>query len=245
MSEKHQMTFFEHLSELRKRLFIIAVTVILFASIGYYFVDPLVEILKRPARDLDFVYLTPPELFLTYVKIAVVAGIAASVPIILLQIWLFVRPGLKKSELTALAFTVIFGTICFATGGFFSYQIILPITLDFFLKYSTPEITAMFSFGNYVGFITSIMIAFGISFELPVVVVILTRVGLVNAKMLHKISKYILLVIIILAAMLTPPDVVSQILLAGPMFFLYELSVLLSLIFEKRKKRRDANAEVS
>jgi sec-independent protein translocase protein TatC len=111
--------------------------------------------------------------------------------------------------------------------------------MDFFIKYSSPEITAMFSFGSYIGFINSIMLAFGVAFELPIVVVILSRVGLVNSRMLHKASKFVFLAIIVLAAMLTPPDVISQLLLTGPMFLLYELSVLLARIFEGRRKRAE------
>ena len=243
MTTKLEMSFFEHLSELRKRLFYIVFTIIAFSSAAYYFIDPLVELLKRPANDMDFVYLTPPELFLAYLKISVVAGIAASVPVILLQVWLFVKPGLQKKELAALAFIIIFGTIFFLTGIFFSYVVILPITLDFFLKYATPDIEAMFSFGSYVGFISSIMLAFGLAFELPIVVLILARVGLVNHTMLHKASKFVFLAIFILAAMLTPPDVISQLLLTGPMFLLYELSVLLARLFEKRDKASEDDEE--
>ncbi|WP_026295010.1 twin-arginine translocase subunit TatC [Sediminispirochaeta bajacaliforniensis] len=243
MSNDLRMTFFEHLSELRKRLFYIAISIVLFSGIGYYFVDPAVEVLKKPVQGLTFVYLTPPELFLAYIKISVTMGIMASVPVILFQIWRFVKPGLEKGEVAALGFTIIFGTIFFITGAFFSYRIILPITMTFFLKYSTPEITAMFSFGNYIGFISSILIAFGVAFELPIVVVILARVGLVNHKKLQQAAKYILLGIVVMAAILTPPDVVSQILLAGPMFVLYELSVLLAMIFEKRKQKEETLAE--
>lgn len=237
MKKEKEMTFFEHLGELRGRLMVIAISVVVFSGVSFYFIDPIVEIFKRPASELNFVYLTPPELFLAYIKISLVIGIIASLPVILLEIWLFVKPGLQKSERLALFFTILFGTICFAGGVLFSYTVILPITLDFFLKYSTPEITAMFSFGNYVGFITTIMLAFGAAFELPIVVVILARVGIVNYKILQKVSKYVFLIIIVLAALLTPPDIISQLLLAGPMFLLFEISVLLARIFGKRKER--------
>ena len=234
--EDQKFTLVEHLGELRKRLMIIAVVVIVSTLVSYNYVNYIIEYVISPAKGLEFVYLTPPELFLAYVKLALIVGIAVTSPITISQIWFFVRPGLDKSEKRYIILALISGYFFFITGVTFAYKVILPITLNFFVKLKLDGIEPMFSFGSYVSFINSILLAFGLVFEMPIVVVLLTKLNIITANTLKKNRKIFVLLIVIVAALLTPPDVVSQMLLAAPMLVLFELSVILSTIVGKKAK---------
>jgi sec-independent protein translocase protein TatC len=230
------LSYAEHLSELRRRLLVSALAVVAASVAAYSFRDALVDLVRRPVADVPFVFLDPPELFLANIKIAVLAGLVIAAPFIFFQIWMFVRPGLKTGERITVGLAILFGTLFFAAGALFGYLVVLPMTLRFFLQYETGAIRASLSFGRYVGFLTSLLLAFGIAFELPMLVLVLARLGIVDARRLARWRKYALLAILIVAAILTPPDVVSQLLLAGPMLVLYEIS-----IFVARLARRPAD----
>ncbi len=231
-----RMTFIEHLDELRKRLIIVFVSFLAGATLSYVFIEQIVQYLLAPTHGVDFVYLAPPELFLAYLRLSLVLGIVITLPITLLQIWHFIRPALNRAEKLATEFVLLGGTVFFAAGAYFAYRVILPLTLRFFLQYATSSIQPMFSFGGYVGFVLSILLAFGVAFEMPIVIVILARIGLVTPSMLRGARKPMLIILVVLSAILTPPDVISQLLLAGPMMALYELSVVLARIFGRREQ---------
>ena len=232
--EDQKFTLVEHLGDLRKRLIIVAVVIIISTLACYNYINYIIDYVIRPAKGLDFIYLTPPELFLAYVKLALIAGIAITSPITISQIWFFVRPGLDKAEKRYILLALISGALFFATGVTFAYRVILPVTLNFFVKLKLDGIEPMFSFGSYVGFINSILLAFGLVFEMPIVVVLLTKLNIITANTLKKNRKIFVLIIVVVAALLTPPDVVSQLLLAVPMLVLFELSVILSTIVGKK-----------
>lgn len=234
------MPFLAHLAELRKRLLLALAALAAATTASFSFTETLAEYMMHPVAGLSFVYLSPPELFLAYVRIAVLAGLVISSPIILFQIWVFVRPGLLKRERRAVLAGLFAGAVFFAAGAAFSFFVILPFTLRFFLQYATERIEAVFSFGEYVGFVTSLVLSFGIAFELPVLTAILAALGVVTGSALAKARRYAVLLVFILAAILTPPDVVSQILLALPMLFLFELSVIVARRIERRVERRRA-----
>lgn len=231
-----QMTFVEHLTELRKRLIIVSLSVLAGGSACFVFVESIVTHLLALAPAADMVYLAPPELFLAYLRISLILGIVITAPITLSQIWYFVRPALTRREKVTVAAILLGGSFFFAAGAIFAFHVILPLTMRFFLQYATPSIQPVFSFGGYVGFVISILVAFGIAFELPIVVTILARVQLVTPPMLRAARKYVLVALVILSAVLTPPDVVSQLLLAGPMVALYELSILFARIVSPRSQ---------
>lgn len=235
--EDKQLTLVEHLSELRKRVIIIFIAIILGAGISYKYIDTIIEYMVKPAKKLEFIYLSPPELFLAYIKIAIIAGIIISSPIILMQIWLFIKPGLKRNERKYLLFSLYMGIIFFLIGCTFAYLTIIPITIEFFTQVSVEQIAPLFSFDSYLSFVSSLLFSFGLVFELPLLIVLLTQLNLITAETLKKYRKIVILVIFILAAILTPPDVVSQVLLALPMLFLYELSIWISAWMGRRKKR--------
>ncbi|TVQ35353.1 MAG: twin-arginine translocase subunit TatC [Spirochaetaceae bacterium] len=230
------MTFVEHLTELRRRLLTVFLSVLAGAIVCYLFIEEIVAILLVPTHGVEFVYLAPPELFLAYLRLSLVLGIVITLPISLMQLWLFARPALTKAEKRAARFVLWGGTLFFAAGVYFAYTVILPLTMRFFLQYATQAIQPMFSFGGYVGFVLSILLAFGIAFEMPMVIVILTAIGLITPALLRSARRPVIVVLVVVAAFLTPPDVVSQLLLAGPMLLLYELSVLLSRLTVRRRE---------
>jgi sec-independent protein translocase protein TatC len=246
MSDAHK-TFTEHLSELRKRL-LIAIAAILAASFGAFgFAGQLAEFVLRPVSELRFVYLSPPELFMSYVKLSLIAGITVASPIVLYQVWAFVKPALSRRERRSIAVSLVFGALFFAAGAAFAFSVIVPFTIKFFLSYSTPSVQALFSIKEYFDFIASLALAFGAAFELPMACTALGALGVLTAKTLAKSRRIAILGIFIAAAILTPPDVVSQILLALPMLGLYELSHLILRVMDARRSRRakleEADAE--
>ncbi len=228
------LTYAEHLGELRRRLLLSALAVVATSAAAYAFRGTLVDLARRPVADVPFVFLDPPELFLANVRIAVAAGVVAAAPFVFFQAWMFVRPGLKRGERLVVGFAIVSGSLFFAAGALFGYLVVLPMTLRFFLQYETGAIRASLSFGRYVGFLTSLLLAFGAAFELPLLVLVLARLGIVDAAQLARSRKYAVLAILVVAAVLTPPDVVSQVLLAGPMLVLYEISILLARLARRR-----------
>ncbi|GAA0725644.1 twin-arginine translocase subunit TatC [Clostridium malenominatum] len=233
---ENKLTLIEHLSELRKRLFIIILSLIITSSGSYYYVEKLVKELVKYTNYLDFVYLTPSELFLTYIKISLVMGIVISSPILLRQIWLFLKPGLTKRERRYITLSLLGGVLFFAAGVIFAYLLVIPVTIKFFTGFTLEGITPTISFRSYVDFICSLLLAFGLVFEMPILSVLLTKFGLINSIMLRKNRKMVILVIFVVAAIITPPDVISQLLLAMPMMILFEISIWLSKIVGRKKE---------
>lgn len=234
--EDKQLTVMEHFSELRRRLTIIAVAVILGTILSYNYIDVLIDIIIKPSQGLDFIYLSPPELFMAYIKISLLVGFTITSPITLIQIWLFVKPGLKVKERRYLLFSLLMGVVFFLVGAVFSYFVIIPITINFFVQVQVDQISPLFSFENYISFILSLLLSFGLVFELPLLISLLSMLNLVTTNTLKKYRKIVTLVIFIVAAVLTPPDILSQTLMAVPMIFLYELSILIANSIEKTKK---------
>jgi sec-independent protein translocase protein TatC len=236
--EERKLTYTEHLSELRRRIILSVVAVVGCAIAAFSLKDHVLEAIRRPVADLTMVFLTPAELFMAYVKISIMAGLMVAAPFIFFQVWMFVRPGLTRKERVGAAAAIVSGSLFFVVGALFGYLVMLPMTMHFFLQYQTATIRASISFGAYVGFLTSVLVSFGVAFELPLLLVLLTRLRIVNHMLLAKSRKYALLIILVAAAVLTPgPDIVSQIMLAAPMLVLYELSILGSRLF--RVKPRD------
>jgi sec-independent protein translocase protein TatC len=236
VSEKN-LTLVGHLGELRKRLTIIAVAFIVASGVSYTYIQLIIDDILKPGSKLSFIYVAPAELLLAYVKLSIIAGITIASPIIFWQVWAFVKPGLKKSEKRAIITSLIGGTVFFVMGVIFAYKIIAPFTLEFFYNLRTEDINPMISIGSYVGFLTTILLSFGIIFETPIIIILLTRLGIIEPKFLKKNRKYIILLVFVIAAIITPPDVISQILLAGPMILLFELGVLVSTLTFKKKSK--------
>ncbi|MFW5649699.1 MAG: twin-arginine translocase subunit TatC [Candidatus Alkaliphilus sp. MAG34] len=239
-----RLTLTEHLGELRKRVIISFIAVIVCAFAAYRYIDKIVDIITKPAGEMKFIYLSPPELFMAYIKISLVLGLIIASPIVLFQIWGFIKPGLKVKEKKYVVLALSMGTIFLLMGVIFAYYIIVPMTIKFFTGVTVDKITPSFSFANYISFVSSLLLSFGLVFELPLLIILLTQLGLVAPKTLKKYRKFVILIIFVVSAILTPPDVVSQVLMAIPMTLLYEFSIIVStIIYRKKKKEKVAQDE--
>ncbi|MDD5439949.1 MAG: twin-arginine translocase subunit TatC [Candidatus Omnitrophica bacterium] len=220
------MSLLEHLEELRRRIILCLIIVILATVAAYLVSGRLIAFLLRPIGNV--VFTSPDEAFLAYINVSLFAGLVMSCPFILYHIWRFAAGGLRVVEKS---YVFIFGPlslVLFAVGALFGYFVIVPIGIRFLLSFAGASITPMISIGKYLAFTCSLTLAFGITFELPLAILFLTKLGLVTPRFLAKKRRYAILVIFIVSAILTPPDVMSQFLMAGPLVVLYELSILLS-----------------
>ncbi|HHT68948.1 MAG TPA: twin-arginine translocase subunit TatC [Firmicutes bacterium] len=227
------MTLVDHLAELRRRIIVIISTLVLGVIVGFYYSPSIVDYVMRIPGELVFLY--PGEAFIVHLTVALVFGIVVDLPIILYQVVRFLVPGLREKEVRALFLGLPFSLGMFALGIVFAYKGILPLAYRFFMGFGTEHLAPLISIGNYVSFVLGLIVPFGIVFQLPLIVLLLAGVGILHPHTLVRYRKYIILVIVILAAVLTPPDVVSQMLMAIPMVLLYELSILLCrIVFRKR-----------
>ena len=233
MDEARELSLVGHLSELRKRLIIIAVAVIVGTCISYYYVDLLLEILLKPAGKLY--YMRPTEAFFTYMKVSVVGGLVIAAPIILHQGWLFVKPALtvREKQLSNWILPVAIG-LC-GIGIVFSYFLVLPAAVKFFMGFATDELQPMFSIGQYMDFVLSFVLPFGFIFELPLILIILGYFNLITSRFLKTKRKIFILISFIIGAVISPtPDMFSQTMIALPMILLYETSLFVLAKIMKR-----------
>jgi sec-independent protein translocase protein TatC len=237
------MSYLGHLAELRKRLFRSVAVLIVTSSGAFYWVEIFADFLLVPAGNLDFIYLSPPDLFMTYVKLSLSVGLVISLPIILLEIWMFISPALTKVEKRSIFFSLCAGSLLFLLGASFAYYIIIPFTIKFFLGYESARITPMLSITEYFRFLFNLGLSFGAAFELPILSGLLGALGILKAEILIQARRIAILLIFIAAAIITPPDIISQVLLALPMLGLYEISILI-LKYQGRKRRKRAEKEL-
>lgn len=245
MEDESRMSFFDHLEELRIRL-IRGVTAILIGFVAcIYFGEKLFELLASPlARllpgDNTLVFTGLADPFFMHLKVAFVAGVFLTIPYVLYQVWRFIAPGLHDSEAKlALPFVVI-ATALFYIGAMFAYVLVFPTVFKFFLSYQNPELKPMISIKDYVSLVMKLMLGFGAIFETPVIIVFLGLLGVVDTNLLRRSRRYFIVGGFIIAAILTPPDVVSQIMMAVPLILLFELSIRVLGVIEKRRKKREA-----
>jgi sec-independent protein translocase protein TatC len=182
----------------------------------------------------SLIFTSVSEAFFTYMKVAFIAGLILTSPFILYQIWAFVAPGLYQKEKRYAIPFILGGSFFFAMGILFGYFVAMPTVFRFLLGYATDFIKPMPSMKEYLSFSIKFLLIFGLVFEFPVVLVLLAKIGVINAKMLARQRKYAILLIFIFAAVMTPPDIISQVLMALPLIGLYELSILLSKLFGKK-----------
>lgn len=237
-AEVNKQTIVEHLDDLRKRLIYSILWLVGFTILSYNYSDVVVRDMVNKAPNMNFVFIAPAELFMAYIKIALICAVALSLPFILYNVWMFLSPGLEKNEKRVILIALFSGGILFILGALFGYMVTLPLSLRFFGEFSIDEVQAMISFNNYLSFASTLVLAFGIVFELPILMVLLVQFNIIKTSLLKKSRKVMVLVIFTLAAILTPPDVVSQTLLAIPMLILYEIGIFFSNIAEKRKLKK-------
>ena len=250
MDEESKLPFTAHLEELRKRLIVCFVAVGIGFVISYGFkeylfqilVHPLVKVMK-PGESLIFTGL--PEAFFTYLKVAFLAGLMLAAPVIIYEFWMFVAPGLYDKEKRLMLPIVFLSTFFFIGGTLFGYFLVFPWGFKFFLGFASDTIRPMPSMKEYLGFSAKLLLAFGLVFELPLVITFLARLGVVSVDFLKKNRKYAILIFFVGAAILTPPDVVTQVMMALPLMLLYEISIIGARIFGKKKMDENTAAEES
>jgi sec-independent protein translocase protein TatC len=246
MDDQDKIPFTSHLEELRKRLIFCFIAVGIGFVLSYGFKEKLFQILTRPLISVmqtgdKLIFTGLPEAFFTYLKVAFLSGIILAAPVIFYQFWMFVAPGLYKKEKRFMVPIVFLSTFFFVGGAFFGYFIVFPYGFKFFLGFASEIIQPLPSMREYLGFASKLLLAFGLVFELPLIITFLARLGMVSVSFLKKNRKYALLLFFAGAAILTPPDVVTQIMMALPLMLLYEISIIGAKIFGKKKSEEDDN----
>ncbi len=247
--EEEKMSLVSHLEELKTRLIRILIVVGIGFGVCYLFKDWSFRVITKPLVDVmpaqsSMIFTGLPEAFFIHMEIAFFASLLLTAPYTLFEIWRFVSPGLYKDEKRYVLPFIFFSSLLFGSGVLFGYFIALPPAFAFFVSFSTDFLKPMISFKEYLGLTLKFLLAFGLSFEMPVFIFFLAKLGIVNAKMLAKQRRYAILIIFIAAAILTPsPDAISQFLMAIPLIFLYEVSIFVAR-FARRKKPALEETEV-
>lgn len=252
--EDARLPITEHLSELRKRISVSLASILVFFLIAFNYSRELFDVLTFPLRSelklsvsepylniiskpsISLVFLAPAEAFWMHMKVAFIAAVIFSIPLLFYQLWLFISPGLLPKERRYVLPFVFSATSLFAVGSLFCFLVVLPFAMTFLLGYRTDNLTPMISVGSYIDFCMKFILAFGAIFELPLIIIFLTRFGIVAPETFAKNRKYAVLMAFIIAAVLTPtPDAFNQTLMAVPIIILYEAGILLSRMIRRRR----------
>ena len=245
-----RMPLTSHLEELRRKLMISGATWLVAFLACYAYSEPLFDLIAGPVRQAlpegtSLVFITATEPFFTYLKIGALAGLLVALPVIFWQLWSFIAPGLYQHEKRYVIPFVLASTLCFACGTYFGFQFVFPMAFKVLIEFGTGsgELNAMLSMGSYLSLSSKLLLAFGLVFELPVVIFFLARLGVVDHKMLSRNRKFALLAAFLTGAMLTPPDVFSQTALALPFIVLYEVGIIVARLFGKKREELEEEEE--
>ncbi|MBP3398223.1 MAG: twin-arginine translocase subunit TatC [Erysipelotrichaceae bacterium] len=236
------MSLTDHLKELRNRIIVCVAVLIVGFVVFLSQASVIVDMLTQMGIDngYQFVYLSPQELMIQHIGISGMCAIVITVPVLAYECYAFMSPGLKKNENQFFMAAMIFGIICFVLGVLFAHKIAMPFMLNFLYKFNTTDyITAQISIESYLSFVMTVYIIFGIVFEMPVISGALTQFGLLNPEWLVKGRSVAIVAIFFVAAVITPPDIVSQIMTAIPMVALYQVSIIICKFIYKFKKKKD------
>lgn len=220
------MTLIAHLTELRSRLIKSLIAVAVGSVVGYCFIDDIMHYLTLPAGKLY--YMQPSEAFFTYIKVAIVAGFLLALPVVFYQAWRFFLPALTRKERLVLGLVVPISVLLFFAGLAFSFFLVLPAGIRFFMSFGNGELEALFSVNRYFDFVISFVLPFGFVFELPLIITILGKIGILSSRFLGKYQRIVIFLSFILGAIITPtPDIFTQSMIALPMIVLYEVGYLI------------------
>jgi sec-independent protein translocase protein TatC len=235
-----KMSFMEHLGELRTRIVWALGSAAVGLVIAFFVTDPAMRFISKPLAKLhtELVFTTPTEAFWTWMKVAMVLAIFISMPALLYQVWKFVSPGLHKHEKKYAAPFIIVGSLLFLIGGAFAMLVIIPYASTFLVTFGQEKgWKPMITVASYTDFVIKFALAFGVVFELPVVITVLALIGVVTPQFLSKNRKYAILINFIVAAVLTPtPDMINQTLMAGPLCLLYEVGIICARLAVRKRK---------
>ena len=232
MNNNSDMAFIDHLEELRWRILKSLGSILVMAVLTFNFADYLVYMLTAPAdnRGIGLQTLTPQGMFILKWNLAIIGGFILSIPVITIQIWKFVSPGLYNRERKILLPLIITVFLCFILGAIFAYMVILPFSLNFFASMVTENVQNNFSINYYFSFVLALIIGSGIIFEMPVASFLFSSIGIITPSFLRKFRREAIMITVILSAIITPPDPISLIIMSIPMVVLYEISILVSWI---------------
>jgi sec-independent protein translocase protein TatC len=239
LDEKSQ-TLYEHLAELRVRLINSAYILIVATGICYAFSEKIFDFIRSPIApylpDGGLIYTGPLDKFMAHIKISFVCGVIISCPLWLYQIWKFVAPGLYQKERKYSVGFIVSGSMLFVAGAAFAYYIVLPMAFHFLMNFGGTVDKPMISIDQYLGFFTQMCMMFGVAFELPLIISILGMLGLVSQAFLKAKRRYAVMILAIVSAVISPPDLMSMIMMLVPMLALYEIGVLVVGVFERKRE---------
>ncbi|MBR6518403.1 MAG: twin-arginine translocase subunit TatC [Oscillospiraceae bacterium] len=239
MSKNNQeMNLFGHLDELRKRLTVIAVVNLVASAVLFTKADFVLDYFLAINPGMELVFITPSELLVVYFQLSLIMALILCSPVTFYEIWAFVEKGLYRKEKIYISLTLVFGVIFFVGGVAFCYFMVLPTTLKFFMRIAISDVTSMISIKSYISFINTMLLCFGAVFEMPVLVFLLSKLEILTPEFLRKNRGLLIVVIFILAAVITPPDVISQIMLAVPMVLLLQLSIVICTVVYKTNRKK-------
>jgi sec-independent protein translocase protein TatC len=239
-----------HIADLRKRLINSVVAIIVAFILCFTFWEPILAWMTYPLKEAlpegtDIIFTQVGEAFFTALKVSFFAAFIVALPVIFWQLWMFIAPGLYENEKKLVIPFVFFATFMFLLGDTFAYFVVFPIGFNYLITFGSELFTALPSIGQYVGFFAKLMIGFGISFELPVITFFLAKIGLVTDATMKRFFKFAVIFIFILAAILTPPDVISQFLMAIPLLLLYGVSIYIAKVVNPEKPIDEEEVEKS
>lgn len=240
IKRKKPRTYVEHFKELRLTIILSIFFTIAGVLLSYvFFMDFLTDMVMKPIEGLNaqVIFTNISESFSTEIKIAMISGVIVSFPVTLLLIWRFISPAFLAKERKTAIIAIPVSIILFGLGVSFCYYIILPLTISFFLSASSLNMNALLTVGNYVNFIFKLIVTFGIIFETPLIVYSLIKLDMISISGITKARKIVILIIVILGAVITPPDIISQILVAVPMYLMYEIGIIAGKISIGKRKR--------
>lgn len=233
-------SFWDHLEEFRKRIFIMVLTVGVFASTAFFFSRYLTNYVTETS-PCDLVALAPAEAITAHLRLSVTAAIILASPVILFQIWRFIAPGLYERERKSVVSVTIAGTFLFIGGAAFAWFVMRRPTLLLFQSFETGNITGAWSVASYLGFIGSFLLIFGVAFQLPLAVFFLVKTGIIESGTLAKYRRHVVVGLLVMAAALTPPDPLTQVMLALPLYLLFEISLAVALLSSRKSKTTSDN----
>lgn len=243
--EDKEMSFLDHIDELRRRIICSLIGIVVGCSlVGLKLNFVVEEILLRPAQQtgIKLQNLQPFGQPFLYFKVLIIGGIIISMPFILYQLWKFIAPGLYPNERKWARMITFWTSICFLAGSTFAYYVMIPFMLNFSAYFGTKEIENRFDVNHYFGFVTMMILASGIIFEMPMLSYVFSRFGLVTSKLMRKYRRHSIIVILIISAVLTPtPDPINQLIFASPLFILFEISIIVAKLVERKKLEKNEN----